>query len=301
MLAKRIPMIALTALLTATQLLSAQPADGNSSKFSVTSFEPYGIPNSNSKDLKKFSFKYDGKEDYAIIDESASPTWVVYFHSYGGSALEIYNSPLIHPLWLDSVKAVGFGLVSFETAGNSWMAPYVADSIHHALAAVRKEFGVKNFVFIGGSMGGSAVLTYCVRYPEDVFAALAMCPVSDIALHYEESQQNPDPGFYMKSWPVAQYYGDSEALQKANFELNSVQKNFRKLTMPLVVAHGTADTMISVSQTDKLAKLLEGKKDFKYFRYPNANHSYPSVEGFKESWPWLIEQVNVKLKKGSSK
>jgi len=268
---------------------------GAETPFRTFSSEPYQIPESHVGNLKKFRYSWEGKKDFALIAESTSTTWVVYFHSYGGSAAEIFTSPLIHPLWLEAVRAAGFGLVSFETDGNSWMAPYVADGIHKALAVIRSEYDVKNFIFIGGSMGGSGVLTYSVRYPDDVFAALAMCPVSDMALFYEESLKNPDPNFFMKSWPVARHYGESELTQKANFERNSVQNNFEKLTMPLAISHGTADTLIPVSQSDKLAHLLKGKKDFIYFRYPEADHSFPSVQGFKDSWPWLLDRVKEKL------
>jgi len=260
--------------------------------FQTISILPYAIPTQTSTDLEALRYQYCGQEDYAILAPSDSTTWVVYFHSYGGNALEIFNSPLIHPLWLDAVKRAGFGLASFDTFGDSWMAPYAADAIHNALSVIKQRYPIKKLIFIGGSMGGSSVLIYSTRYPQDVTAALAMCPVSDIGTHYEQSRNHPDPDYYMKSWPIERHYGASEALRKEAFQLNSVIQNAHKLTMPLVISHGTGDTWIPVSHSDHLATLLTGRKDFKYFRYPDADHFFPSVQGFKDSWPWILGSLD---------
>lgn len=270
---------------------------GGDPGFRSIAFESFSLPNSLSNNLKKFRYLYDGKEDFVILDENTSSTWVVYFPSFGGSALEIYNSPLIHPLWLDAVKTAGFGLASFENFGNSWMAPFVADAVHRVLGILRNQFGIKRFIFIGGSMGGSAVLIYCVRYPLDVFAALAMCPVSDIGRHCRETQKNCDPDFYMNRSPISQFYGKSEEMRESNFQKNCVQRHVEKLTMPLVISHGGKDVLISVSQSDELAELLSAKTDFRYFRYPDGGHELPSAQGFKDSWPWLMNQIKEGVEK----
>lgn len=267
----------------------------NPDNFKTISISSYAIPAQFLTGLEIFRYQYYGQEDHAVIHPSDSATWVVYFHSYGGNALEIFNSPLIHPLWLDAVKTAGFGLISFDAFENSWMAPYAADAIHAALSIIRKRYKIKNLIFIGGSMGGSGVLIYSIRYPQDVMAALAMCPVSDIGTHYEQSRNHPDPDYYMKNWPVARHYGATEALRNDAFRINSVRQNAHRLTMPLVISHGTGDTWIPVSHSDHLATLLSGKKDFKYFRYPDADHFLPSVQGFKDSWPWLLHQIGINL------
>lgn len=258
--------------------------------FEVVSFEAAPNPNSSENELTKFRFTYQGREDYAIIEPTDSKTWVVFFHSFGGDALELYTSPLIHPLWIDTIRNSGFGLVSFQTYGNSWMSPFTADAVHLALDVIREKYQVKDFIFVGGSMGGSAVLTYCVRYPADVSAALAMCPVSDIKTQYDGIQDGLEPGISIKK-AIESFYGETEATQKDGFLLSSVQQNADKLVMPLVIAHGGADGLILVSQSDTLADLLKDKADFKYFRYPDGDHFLPSVQGFKDSWPWLIEQI----------
>lgn len=278
-------------LLMTSLLMNVLPMRAVADDFRVISSESFVLADSPYEGLTKMRFSHRGEEDHAIIDRSDSRTWVVFFHSFGGDALEIFQSPLIHPQWINAIKAEGYGLVSFQTYGNSWMSPRTADAVHRVLEVIRQDYGVERFIFIGGSMGGSAVLIYCVRYPEDVFAALAMCPVSEMESHYAKSVENPDSSFYMRRWPIERYYGESETEQKESFAINSVQRNVHRLTMPLVIAHGDADRMIPVSQSDELAHLLKDKRDFRYIRYENGDHFLPSVQGFKEAWPWLMEQI----------
>jgi len=271
-----------------TNILCASAENGS---FNVVSFDAFPDPNAQERNLVKFQFVYKGKEDHAIVDPTDSAIWVVFFHSFGGDALELYKSPLLHPQWIEAIKASGFGLISFETYGNSWMSPFTADAIHLAIDAIRKKYHVKRFIFVGASMGGSGVLTYCVRYPSDVFAALAMCPASDIESYYAGIRNKVDPTSVAITNSIERSFGENSEAKKDGFSLSSVQRNATKLTMPLVIAHGGADPLIPVSQSDSLSSLLNDKADFRYFRYPDGDHFYPSIQGFKDSWPWLIELI----------
>jgi len=280
--------LTLTFLIGLTSIL---PVKGESSAFRVISFDPISNPVTPSDELIKFQFAYQGRADYAILEPTELKTWVVFFHSFGGDAFELYKSPLLHPQWIDMIRASGFGLVSFETYGNSWMAPFTADAIHQALEVIREKYQVNHFIFVGASMGGSAVLAYSVRYPSDVFAALAMCPASDIGSYYESLPTNPKPTAASIMSSIEEFYGNTASLRENGFNSSSAQKNSEKLVMPLVIAHGTDDSSIPVSQSDELAARLQDKTDFKYFRYSGGDHYHPSIQGFRDSWPWLMEQI----------
>jgi len=242
--------------------------------------------------VEKLIFTSVGREDYAFIRPTTAKTWVVFFHSYGGDASEIFTSPLIHPLWLDAVTAQGYGLVSFNTYGVSWMPPWVAKSAHDALAAIRRHYGVDRFLFIGGSMGASSVLTYSIAYPQDVFAALAMCPVTDIGAHWSDSLAHPDPEYFMKRWAVDDFYSSSEEEREQAFRASSVVDHANKLMMPVVISHCADDSWIPVYHSDRLAARLHGKVDFRYFRYERGGHFEPSLRGFRDAWPWLIRHIS---------
>ncbi len=129
-------------------------------------------------------------------------------------------------------------------------------------------------------MGGSNVLMYAINHPEDVVGALAMCPVTDIGRHWQESLTHPDPDYFMKRWLVSEYYGVSEEDQGPAFRGNSVIDHAHRLTMPVVISHAADDSWLPVAHSDRLAESLTDKSDFRYFRYEEGDHFLPSMRGF---------------------
>ena len=260
----------------------------------MLSNKKYNTCTASMTNINKLEFVYDGKSDYALIDNqnSKSKTWVVFFHSFGANAEEIFTSELIHPSWKKLIEQQKFGLIAFNTYGNSWMAPFVADAIHNVLIQVKKEYKIDKLVFVGGSMGGSNVLIYSVRYPKDVQAALAMCPVTNVEQHYKELIKNPRQFSEIMLKAYNDFYGESKKERNTALSLNNVQKNYKKLTMPVLISHSADDDVISVTMSDGLAKLLYRKNDFKYFRYENGGHSFPSQKGFIDCWDYYIEKYD---------
>jgi len=259
----------------------------------INSNKKYDTTVESMKNVNRLDFTYNNKSDYALIDNTNkdSKTWVVFFHSFGGDAAEIFTSELIYPSWLNLINKEKFGLIAFNTYGNTWMAPSVADAIHNVLMGVKYKYKVNKFIFIGGSMGGSSVLIYTVRYPKDVYGAIAMCPVTNVEEQYKNTTERPNEFLYSDviAKSFVEFYGDTKEKRQEAFDLNNATKNYKKFTMPLLIAHCADDPAISVDMVDKFAELMKNKKDFKYTRYDTGGHTRPSTEGFITSWDYYLK------------
>jgi len=269
------------------------------SNFTVLSNTAYNTEVKSMQNLNKLTFVFKDKSDCALIDNTYkdSKTWVVYFHSTGGSETEIFTSELCYPLWINSIRDAKFGLISFNAFGNSRMHPNTADAIHKVLQYIKKEFKVNRFILVGASQGGTGVLIYSIRYPKDIFATISLASACNPEQQYNDMFTKPNSfsEIVIKSYEAS--YGDTKEKRQKIFDINNVQKHYKNLTMPLAMSNCADDPINSVNMADELASLLKDKKDFKYFRYDTGGHYRPSLDGFVASWAWLMDYIDKKDKK----
>jgi len=74
------------------------------------------------------------------------------------------------------------------------------------------------------------------------------------------------------------------------FAAHSPLANAGKLTMPVFIAHGAADTTIPISQSRQLARVLTGPPTFHYEEIPGGDHNAP-LPAVARAIEWVMGQL----------
>ena len=141
-------------------------------------------------------------------------------------------------------------------------------------------------VVLGGSRGGGVSLLAAVRQPGRFRCAVSVFGPTDFfdpafrpaAEAMASGGSDPRPGMaFLQAHVVQPYVSGTMSLQAARAEL--IRRSalyFSDRLPPVQIHHGTADEIVPVSQSDRLAAHLESRgKPFEYVRYPNAGHDWP--------------------------
>lgn len=142
--------------------------------------------------------------------------------------------------------------------GNTWMGPLGEAGLADLIGVLRKRWPKVPVYLQGGSMGGSSVLVFAVRRPERIDGVAARCPAGDIAAYYDWALARAAGNPTLRSITDAirlHYTCDGHDLRQ-ELELRSALRHADRLTMPVSLAHGSADTLIPVDWTRQLAERL---------------------------------------------
>lgn len=237
----------------------------------------------------------DGRPGWAIWwPGQRAGLCALYLHGHGSGGDQPYVREDIRQLWVPELRRLGLGILSPHISPTHWMSPWATEELRSLIAAARSELGVDRFVIVSGSMGGAAALAYLVLHPQDISAAVALCPVTDIGGFYRWCGGQKDPFLVdeVRRVIVESYGGGPDELPEVFAARNAVAHADR-LTMPLLVIHGTADAPVPIDESRRLVAAIGGRGNLTYTEIPGGNHdsplSHPAI------WPWLAEQVNARV------
>jgi len=157
------------------------------------------------------------------------------------------------------------------------MSPDAAADVHALLKEVRAHYGHHRFIFASASMGGTSNLIYAVLHPEDVAAVVALCPASDLtSYHAWTVEHRAVPIIDEIRRTIETDYNGPPDQHPDIYRKHSAQAQNAKLTMPVFVSHGSADTTIPVDQSRALAKAVGPRPNFHYVEIENGGHDAPT-------------------------
>ncbi len=232
----------------------------------------------------------DGRRDWALAWPGRDPArWVVHLHGHGSTGDQLHTRPDINRLWLPKYRAAGLGVLSPNLRGNAWMAPAAAHDLHALLEAVRREFGARRFLLFSGSMGGTGNLAYAVLHPDDAQAVGALCPAVDVASYYAWCRERNTGVIREIADAICESYGGDPVARPDVYAAHSALRRCDRLTMPVVVVHGSADAVIPVEPARELARRMSGRATFRYEEQPGGHHDSP----LEAAWAidWAIAQL----------
>ena len=234
----------------------------------------------------------DGAPDWALLQPpSRGKRWIVCIHGHGsgGDQLWITSNPRM-TTWRPIFEKLGCGILSPHLRGNSWMGPAVAEDLRGLLAVVRGKYGATHFDFVSGSMGGTSNLIYAGLHPADVASIVALCAATDLATYYDWCRNQNKPILTEIADAIEKSYGGTPLTKPDLFTAHSTLANVHKLTMPVFIAHGTADEIIPISQLQPLAAAMAGAKSFHHEEIPGGDHDAP-LPGVAHATAWVRSQL----------
>jgi hypothetical protein len=121
--------------------------------------------------------------------DTEPPTLIVYSHGMTGGYMEPFVIGKKMPL--ASLVASAHPKYGFLSLGreNSWMCDGVLQDMTNMINRVTKDYPVDRIILMGTSMGGSTMLTYAEKAPENIkskiIGVLAIYPAGDLYRLYE--------------------------------------------------------------------------------------------------------------------
>jgi pimeloyl-ACP methyl ester carboxylesterase len=232
----------------------------------------------------------DGTADWAMVwPGESTERWIVKLHGHGSHGDQLWTRPDLRDQWLPAFRATGASILSPNLRDNAWMGPSAAADLHDLLTFVRSRYSVKEFIFASGSMGGTSNLVYAVLHPEDVAAVVALCAVTDMGPYYDWCRRTTGgPGSLAGIADAIQNGYDSTPAERPDvYQAHSALAHADRLTMPVMLVHGSADEIIPVDESRRLAQRLDGVGTFRYVEMPDGHHDSPLAKCV-EALHWVL-------------
>lgn len=262
----------------------------------LTSFAAGPAPERFPAGTVRLDFRHAGNADFALALPPAvplpealrdrGPLWVVVLHGHGSQGDQLFTRPDVRDLWLPAIRSRGFGILTPNIGGNSWMNDAAAQALHALLDELRRRYGVRRFLLAGGSMGGTAALIYAVRYPQDLLGCVALCPATDLPSYRDFAATGGAPVLREIATAIDLAYAGDRARMQAHSALHRCER----LPLPLFLAHGSADATIPVEQSRRLEQALHQQAGCRYRELPGGNHDAP-LGCLPEGLDWVCARL----------
>lgn len=167
--------------------------------------------------------------------------------------------------------STGFG-ADFVKAGSGQWGRGMQDDIDDAVkwAAAQGIADSKRVCIMGASFGGYAALWASVRNPDIYRCAISFAGISDVGAMLRYDQGSFAATKYFRSWR-SRVQGD------AKFDLKQISPLYSadKMSIPLLIAHGTADDNVPPVQSRQFHDaLLKAGKPHDYILYKDEGHGF---------------------------
>lgn len=237
----------------------------------------------------------DDAWDWALLrpPPGAGDLWWVMVHGHGSTGDQLWTRQDLRERWYPLVDRYELGVLAVNLRGNAWMSAAAVADLHALLGEVRQRYGARRFVLASGSMGGTSNLIYAVRHPSDVAGVIARCPATDLARYYDWcGQQTHQAGAKVAEirQAIREAYGGSPGQVSRAYQRHSACRHAGRLTMPLHLAHGTADALIPVSESRHLVGALARHPALHYREMADGDHDAP-LALMEEAFEWLLPRI----------
>ncbi len=214
----------------------------------------------------------DGAEDWALyLPGDRSKNTIVYLHGSFSSADQIFTRKDVREFWLTRILAGRHPLLSVNLRGTAYMSPAATTDLTDLLRYCRDELGCQRFVLLGGSGGASSAMAYAVLHPEKIHGVIAM-GMCDILARLDFARKSRNPVLQQLAKTVFAAYGGTPEDKPELYRARSVLAHADRLTMPVILTMGEADSLIPVAETRKIAAAMQGKRNFVYHEIPKGGH-----------------------------
>lgn len=130
-------------------------------------------------------------------------------------------------------------------ARTSWMGPAAEDDLLQIIGALKKKYHIHRVFLAGGSMGGTAALTFAALHPLLIDGVVSM---NGLANHFE---------FERFQDAIAASFGGSKQTIPEEYKKRSAAYWPENLTMPIAFTAGKEDTIVPPASIIRLAKVLQ--------------------------------------------
>lgn len=130
-------------------------------------------------------------------------------------------------------------------AKTSWMGPAAEADVVQILKELRAKYCINKVILSGGSMGGTAALTFAAVHPELVDGVVSMNGTANL-VEYDQFQD-----------AISASFGGSKLDVPEEYRKRSAELHADRLTMPIALTTGGQDRLVPPDSVQRLASALE--------------------------------------------
>lgn len=147
-------------------------------------------------------------------------------------------------------------------AKTSWMGPAAEADVVQIMAELKAKYRVDKVIVSGGSMGGTAALTFAALRPDLVDGVVSMNGTANL-VEYDQFQG-----------AIAASFGGTKADKPDEYKKRSAELHQGRLTMPIACTTGGKDRAVPPDSVLRLAEWLKAKeRPMRLIHRPDGGHS----------------------------
>jgi pimeloyl-ACP methyl ester carboxylesterase len=203
-----------------------------------------------------FKADIDGSEQHYVrmlpvgLDTNKSCDVLIAFHGHGADRWQYVREARGECRGVrDAAARHGMIFVSPQYRGSSWMGPLAEADVVQLIGDLKRTFRVGRIILAGGSMGGTAVLTFTALHPELVDGVVSENGLANFA-GYAPSNAGIDKAIWAS-------FGGTEQASPAEYRKRSAELRPEAFAMPLAVTCGGKDTLVPPESVLRLAAAVQ--------------------------------------------
>lgn len=147
-------------------------------------------------------------------------------------------------------------------AKTSWMGPAAEADTLQIINDLRSRFRISKVVICGGSMGGTAALTFAALHPDQIDGVVSMNGTANL-VEYAQFQD-----------AISSSFGGSKHDKPDEYRKRSAELNADKLTMPIAATTGGRDTLVPADSVLRLTDVLQKQnRQARLIHRPEGGHN----------------------------
>lgn len=240
----------------------------------------------------RFVARSDGSEQHYVLmlpaQFSAEATYslLVVLHGHGSDRWQyIHQTRAECRVARDMAAKYRMILVSPDyRASTSWLGPKAEADLVQIIEELRAKHHIDKTVLCGGSMGGTAVLSFAALHPEMVDGVVSMNGTANL-LEYENFQD-----------AIRASFGGSKSQIPEEYKRRSAEYWPERLCMPIAITAGAQDKVVPPDSVLRLAGILQklGRKVSVQLR-PNGAHETNYSDG-QAAFEFVMAQLGGALR-----
>jgi pimeloyl-ACP methyl ester carboxylesterase len=166
-------------------------------------------------------------------------------------------------------------------AKTSWMGPKAESDVVQIIGELKKKYRVARVFLCGGSMGGTASLTFTALHPELVDGVAAMNGTANL-VEYEGFPE-----------AIAESFGGGKAAVPEEYKKRSAEFQPERFTMPVGITASGKDSTVPPQSVMRLAGTLKAGGDAVLLIYREAAGHATSYDDAKAILEFVIQKARV--------
>lgn len=222
-----------------------------------------------------FTAKFDGSEQHFVqllpldFDATKDNTLLIALHGHGSDRWQFVRDNRDECKGVRDV-ALKYGAIYVSPdyrATTSWMGPAAEADLVQIIELLKSKYRIRRVLLCGGSMGGSASLTFAALHP-DLIDGVASLNGTANHLEYEQFQE-----------AISASFGGAKQAIPDEYKRRSAEYWPEKFTMPLAITTGGKDELVPPDSAIRLATIVKKlQPKVLLIHRPEGGHSTNSAD-----------------------